>query len=81
MLSAVLSFLTGPGGLYALLTAAVGVGVLWLRRDARKDERNAQKAKEADAYAKHLKELEDASNARAGVKPGKLPDDDHYRRD
>lgn len=80
MLTAVLSFLTGPGGLYALLMVAIGAGVIWLRRDARKDERNAQKAKEADAYAKHLKELEDAAVARSRVKPGGVPNDP-YRRD
>lgn len=72
-----ISFLTGPGGLYAVLLAAVGAGVLWLRRDARKDERNAQKAKEADAYAKHLKEIADAANAR----PSGSVSDDRYNRD
>lgn len=38
---------------------------------------NAQKAKEADAYAKHIQDIADAANAR----PSRLPNDDPYNRD
>lgn len=41
---------------------------------------NEQKAKEADSYAKYLKEVEDAALARNRVGGG-LPDHDPYRRD
>lgn len=62
-------------------TAAIAIFGAFMRRSGKIAERNANKAKEADSYAKHLKELEDAAAARARVKPAILPDNDVYRRD
>jgi predicted ATPase with chaperone activity len=43
-------------------------------------ERTAQKAKEADAYEQHLKDVSGAHDARNAVSGG-LPEHDKYRRD
>ena len=43
---------------------------------ARKAGKDAQKAKEADAYAKHLQEIQDAANARP---VGSVSDDPNNR--
>jgi hypothetical protein len=73
-----------PGGwLTAALAglAAVG-GALWKAYSAgRTSHRNEQKAKEADAYERHLEEIAAANRARNSVDPGSLPEHDKYRRD
>lgn len=48
------------------------------RLSGAKAERNAQKAKEADAYAKHIKDVEDAAYARDHVSGG-VQDDPRNR--
>ena len=73
----ILSFLLGPNGIFAVLMAVILGAVAWSRRDARKDERNTQRAKEADAYEQSLKDLADAGNAR----PTGSVSDDPYNRD
>lgn len=72
-----LSFLAGPGGLYAALAAAIGAALLWYRRSIISGERNRNRAREADAYEKYLKEIADAANAR----PSGSVSDDRYNRD
>ncbi len=70
--------LFGPDGiLYALLAAIVAAFAWSIRRGGRLAERNAQKAKELDAYEKHLKDIADASNAR----PSGSVSDNPYNRD
>ncbi|QAZ46750.1 hypothetical protein [Mesorhizobium sp. Pch-S] len=60
----------------AATIAAIFVG--WkLRQSGYTAAVNAQKAKEADAYAKHLQDITDASNAR----PTGRVSDDPYNRD
>lgn len=46
-----------------------------------KAERNAQKAKEADAYEQHLKDLSNAAAAGNAVHPGDSLHDDPFNRD
>lgn len=76
-MTTILSFLLGPNGIFAVLMAVILGVVAWLRRDARKDERNKLRAKEADAYEQSLKELADAADAR----PSGSVSDDPYNRD
>lgn len=69
-----------PGGsLTAILGGIVAVlGFLGtLLYGAKKAGVNQQKAKEADAYEKHLRDIQNAANAR----PGGLPDNDPNNRD
>jgi len=54
-------------------------GLAWgikQKRDGRLQERNANRAKEADAYEQHLKELADAADARP---VGSVSDDPRNR--
>lgn len=70
--------LLGPNGILYALLGAIVVAFGWsIRRGGRLAERNAQKAKELDAYEKHLKDLADAANAR----PSGSVSDDPYNRD
>jgi hypothetical protein len=65
-MSALLAFiLSNPTilGIGAAIIAALGFG-FQQRLAGAKAERNSQKAKEADAYAQHIKEISDAANAR-----------------
>jgi len=74
----------GADGILYLLGGAVIAALIAFfkgRLDGAKAERNRNRAKEADAYEKHLKELEGAAAARNRVQPGRVPDDDPYRRD
>ena len=75
-MSAILAFLLGPNGIYAFLTAAIGAALLWARRSGAKSERNKHRAKEADSYEKHLRDIASASIARPRHR---LPDDQHNR--
>jgi Na+/H+ antiporter NhaC len=75
--SAILAVLLGPNGIFAALIAIILGATVWLRRDARQDERNARRAKDADAYEQSLKDLADAGNAR----PTGSVSDDPYNRD
>lgn len=47
-----LSFLTGPNGIYALLVAAIGIALAWMRRSTIKSER--AKAAQAEAKARDI---------------------------
>lgn len=76
-MTTILSFLLGPNGIFAALMAVILGVVAWSRRDARKDERNKLRAKEADAYEQSLKELADAADAR----PARGVSDDPHNRD
>lgn len=49
MLSAIVAFLTGPGGLYAVLAAAIGAALLWARRSGVKAERSKIDRERLDA--------------------------------
>lgn len=49
MLTTILSIVTGPNGIFAVLMAAIIAVVAWSRRDARKDERARQAASEVRA--------------------------------
>lgn len=73
-----------PGGSLTAILGAVLAGIAALSAlifGARKAGRDAQRAKEADAYAKHLEEIAGAHNARNRVDPDRVPDRDPYRRD
>lgn len=82
MISALIGFVIEH--FFTVLAASAGVVLFilrsWWKRAGRLEERSANKAKEADSYAKHLKELEDASIARSAVQPGSVSND-RYRRD
>lgn len=68
------------------LFAAAGAAIAFLfsfiqgRLSGAGAERNANRAREADAYEKHLQEIADAASARSAVRPDSLSDD-KYRRD
>lgn len=70
--------LIGPKiiGIMALVLAALGLA-FQQRLAGAKAERNKQKAKEADSYAKHLQDIADAAVA----KPSGSVSDDPYNRD
>lgn len=65
-MSALLAFLLGNKTILAIGAAIIGgLGYGFQQRLAgAKAERTKQKAKEADAYEKHLQEISDAANAR-----------------
>jgi gas vesicle protein len=46
-----------------------------------KNQRNEDRAKEADAYEDHLEDIERAASARSRVQPSDGVPDDRYRRD
>ena len=67
---------------------AIGAGVVlaigaWIkgRLSGAKAERTAQKAKEADAYEKHLQDLGNAAAAGNAVHPGDSLQSDPFNRD
>lgn len=66
----------------AWLIAPVGaaVALLFAFIQGRNSTRNANRAREADAYETHLQEIADAARARNAVRFDGLPDD-KYRRD
>ncbi len=66
-MSFILSFLTGPGGLYALLMAAIGAALLWARRSGVK----SAQAKQAKAEAKARDISDEIDDAVAGRAPAK----------
>lgn len=84
-MSAILSLI--PGEVWAALGAAVAVLAAYWRAYAsgKKAGKNEAKAKEADAYEQHLKDIDRAANARADADrrnaSGGLHDDDGHRRD
>lgn len=80
-MSTILGFLLGPNGLFAVLLAAILGATVWMRRDARKDERNAQAAKEAKARAKNLEDVKRAQDAARAVHPddGRMQSDPNNR--
>lgn len=70
----------GADGILYALGAAVFVALVAFikgRLDGARDERNRNRAKDADAYEKHLKDIADAGNAR----PTGGVSDDPYNRD
>ena len=64
-----------------ILGGAALVGMFFARRSGVKSERNRNRAKEADAYEKSLKEIADAADARNSVRADSVPEHDPYRRD
>ncbi|HWK64111.1 MAG TPA: hypothetical protein VNS34_04180 [Rhizobiaceae bacterium] len=70
------SWLLAAGGAAAALLFTFIQG----RLSGANAERNANRAKDADAYETHLREIADAAHARSAVRPGGVPDD-KYRRD
>jgi uncharacterized membrane protein YdjX (TVP38/TMEM64 family) len=69
-------WLVAAGGALAALLVAFLQG----RLSGAEAERKANRAREADAYEKHLQEIADAASARNAVRPDGVPDD-KYRRD
>lgn len=72
-----MEFLLGKTGLLAAAATAIITGLLWLTHILKKAGRDEQKAKEADAYEKHLQDIADAGRAR----PSGGVSDDPYNRD
>lgn len=68
-----------------IVPVLIGAGgiilAIWSNRAGVKSERNRTRAKEADAYEKHLKEIADAADARNSVRVDRVPEHDPYRRD
>lgn len=67
---------------WPFILAGAGIVAAYLKghADASKSAAVTQKAKEADAYAQHLKDIEAAAYARDHVAPG-VPDGDPNNRD
>lgn len=80
MLEALFALLSGGGGIAAAIAAIIAaIGAAYLK--GKSVQKTKQKAKEADAYERHLEDIADANTARGRVDPHKLPDNDPYRRD
>jgi len=74
-----LSLFTGSNTIIAALVGAVALAIgsyVKGRLAGAKAERNANRAKEADAYEQHIKEIADAANARPS---GSVSDDPNNR--
>ncbi|MGN6537046.1 MAG: hypothetical protein ACTHKQ_15115 [Mesorhizobium sp.] len=71
------TYLIGGGAVFIVWLLTILKAVLW----GASRERDKQKAKEADAYEQHLKELADAASAGAAVRPGDSLHDDPFNRD
>lgn len=80
MTALVLSLLSSPT-LLAILGGVIAVVGAFIkgRLDGAKKERTKQRAKEADAYERHLQDIADAADARNSVDPRGVPDDPHNR--
>jgi len=66
-MTTLISLLTGPNTIFAALFGAIVLAVISYvkgRLSGAKLERNANRAKDADAYEKHLKDIANASIAR-----------------
>ncbi len=75
-----LSLISGGGGIAAVIAAILAaIGAAYLK--GRSAEKTKHKAKEADAYERHLEDIANANDARNRVNPHKLPVNDPYRRD
>lgn len=82
-MDALLSLFSGAQNILLLIGAAIvaGVGLLAKGRiDGARAERDKHKAKEADAYAKHLDDIAKAADAGNRVS-GRVPVNDPYNRD
>ena len=71
------TYLIGGGAVFIVWLLTILKAVLW----GASRERDKQKAKEADAYEQHLKELAAAASAGAAVRPGDSLHDDPFNRD
>lgn len=82
-MTAILAFILTNKTLLAIVVAGLGMlGISFASaKVARRAERNANRAKDADAYEQHLKELADAANAGNRVRPSDGLSDDPYNRD
>lgn len=69
-------------GGYLLIAGAALVGIVSAYIKGGRDKELKHKAKEADAYAKHLEDIKNAAVARGNVNidPDRLRDDDGYKR-
>lgn len=67
---------------WPVILGAIGFAgaLLYGRRSGAQAERNRTRAREADAYEKHLKDIADAADARNSVSPDSMPDDPYRRR-
>jgi predicted outer membrane lipoprotein len=72
-----MEFLLGKTGLLAAAATAIITGLIWLTHTMKKAGRDAYKAKELDAYEKHINDIarSAAARPRGGVS------DDPYNRD
>jgi len=83
-MTAILTALAAKASTYlagAAVIIAAFVATYLYGRSAGKQSAARQKAKEADAYEQHLKELADAASAGAAVRPGDSLHDDPFNRD
>ena len=72
--------ITNPTILAIIGGVVTALGIGWQQRRAgAKAERNKQRAKEADAYEKHLQDLAAAADAGNRVDPLSMPDDPYNR--
>ncbi|NTS31246.1 hypothetical protein HQ945_08260 [Phyllobacterium sp. BT25] len=79
-MSTILALFSGSNGIIAgIATLIAAIGAAYLK--GRSAERTKQKAKEKDAYERHLKDIADAADARNHVQPSDSVQNDKYRRD
>lgn len=73
-MTAILAWFLSNPTIIAIGAAIVAAGGAWVhgRLSGAKAQANADKAKEADSYAKHIQDISDAANARPS---GSLSDD------
>lgn len=82
-MSALLAWILSNPTILAIGAGVIAVAGAWFkgRLSGAKAERNAQKAKEADAYEKHLEDLGNAAAAGNAVHPGDSLQSDPFNRD
>jgi len=84
-MESLLTLLAGKAGTYLIGAGSIlAVWLLTIFRTAswaKARERDKQRAKEADAYEQHLKDLERAAAAGAAVRPSDSLHDDPFNRD
>ncbi len=79
-MSTLVAMFSGSNGIIAGIAALIAaIGAAYLK--GRSAERTKQKAKEKDAYERHLKDIADAADARNRVQPSDSVQNDKYRRD
>lgn len=80
MLDALLSLVSGGGGIAAVVAAIIAaIGAAYLK--GKSSERTKQKARNADALEKHYDDISKAADARSNVTADSMRDKDPYQRD